>query len=196
MKEKIIVYGGRKYYSNPKGYFYDNRNKALHRQVWEDFHGAEIPEGYAVHHIDGDNRNNSADNLECILRSKHQSDHMKERWEKYPEKNKKNLDLAREKAKEWHGSKEGLAWHKENGKKSYKNRKKDKLVCIYCGKKYEAFGGMYCSNSCFQRKKYADKSYHEERKCLFCGKTFKTRRGEDTKCCSGKCGAKLRWSRS
>jgi len=36
-----------------------------HRYAWEQHFGA-IPEGYVVHHIDGDKANNSIDNLRCV----------------------------------------------------------------------------------------------------------------------------------
>lgn len=39
--------------------------------------GIEIPEGYEVHHKDEDFTNNSLDNLEVKLKSKHNSEHSK-----------------------------------------------------------------------------------------------------------------------
>ena len=55
-----------------------------HRLVWEAVNG-EVPEGYDIHHIDGDTYNNDCDNLECLSHSDHSSltryecanDHMK-----------------------------------------------------------------------------------------------------------------------
>lgn len=41
-----------------------------HRIVWEGVNGP-IPEGYDIHHIDGDTYNNDIDNLECMLHAEH-----------------------------------------------------------------------------------------------------------------------------
>jgi hypothetical protein len=41
-----------------------------HRMVWEAVNGP-IPDGYDVHHIDGDTYNNDVDNLECLSHSDH-----------------------------------------------------------------------------------------------------------------------------
>lgn len=43
-----------------------------HRLVWEGVNGP-IPEGYDIHHIDGDTYNNDIDNLECLSHSDHAS---------------------------------------------------------------------------------------------------------------------------
>lgn len=41
-----------------------------HRLVYESYYGA-IPDGYDIHHIDGDTYNNNIDNLECLSHSDH-----------------------------------------------------------------------------------------------------------------------------
>lgn len=41
-----------------------------HRLIWESYYGP-IPEGYDVHHIDGDTYNNDIDNLECLSHEDH-----------------------------------------------------------------------------------------------------------------------------
>lgn len=41
-----------------------------HRLVYESYYG-KIPDGYDVHHIDGDTYNNDIDNLECLSHSDH-----------------------------------------------------------------------------------------------------------------------------
>lgn len=46
-----------------------------HRKVIEDFLGEKIPEGYVVHHKDGDKRNNSLSNLEVMTRTEHSRMH-------------------------------------------------------------------------------------------------------------------------
>lgn len=60
-------------------------------------------------------------------------------------------DECRAKAAEWHASPEGLAWHKENGKATWLNRKQYTLICNSCGKEYLAFfqnKSKFCSGNC------------------------------------------------
>ena len=54
----------------PKGY----KHKGLHRIIWVIVNG-DIPEGYDVHHIDGNKLNNSIYNLELVEHKKHMSEH-------------------------------------------------------------------------------------------------------------------------
>lgn len=53
-----------------------NCNKYLHRVIFEDFYGW-IPEGYHVHHKDGNPLNNCIMNLQLVHWRKHLSDHAK-----------------------------------------------------------------------------------------------------------------------
>ena len=48
----------------------NRRVKYVHRAVHDAFYGI-CPEGYDVHHLDGDNTNNHANNLTCMLRDEH-----------------------------------------------------------------------------------------------------------------------------
>ena len=51
-----------------------NHNKLLHRLFFEKFHGS-IPEGYIIHHKDGDKCNNCILNLELMSVRYHQNIH-------------------------------------------------------------------------------------------------------------------------
>ena len=48
-----------------------------HRWVWEMSHGL-IPDGYDVHHKDGDRHNNDLDNLELLTKAEHIEHHRQE----------------------------------------------------------------------------------------------------------------------
>lgn len=47
----------------------------VHRLIWMVANQAEIPEGYDIHHIDGDKHNNSIYNLELIEHKEHIGSH-------------------------------------------------------------------------------------------------------------------------
>ena len=55
---------------------------SVHRKVWIEHHG-EIPNGFIVHHKDGDKQNNEIINLELISRKEHRL--------KHPLKNQKKI---------------------------------------------------------------------------------------------------------
>lgn len=46
-----------------------NQNKLLHRLIWEDFYNCEVPEGYIIHHKNGDKLDNCILNLQ-VMRDK------------------------------------------------------------------------------------------------------------------------------
>lgn len=69
----FVVYRGRKFTIANTGYYRstDRREEMLlHRFVWKSEVG-EIPDGYDVHHIDGDKKNNDLSNLECLPKAEH-----------------------------------------------------------------------------------------------------------------------------
>lgn len=53
------------------------KQRHLHQYIWMTVNG-DIPEGYQIHHIDGDKSNNSIYNLTLIEQSKHIAIHNKE----------------------------------------------------------------------------------------------------------------------
>jgi len=52
-----------------------NKGKLLHRLIWEDFYGKPIPNGYSIHHKDGNPLCNEIWNLQCCEHSKHMRFH-------------------------------------------------------------------------------------------------------------------------
>ena len=55
----------------PKGY----KHKGVHQYIWMVANGCDIPEGYEIHHIDGNRQNNCISNLDLVESVKHQSEH-------------------------------------------------------------------------------------------------------------------------
>ena len=69
----VYIYKGRKFTINTNGYYRCTDRKGthlLHRYVWESERG-KIPQGYDIHHLDGDKTNNIVDNLECLPKAEH-----------------------------------------------------------------------------------------------------------------------------
>lgn len=74
---EYVAYGNNKYYMNRR----DQYKPSLHRQVYIDNFGP-IPEGYHVHHIDGDTDNNSIANLVAMPHGEHSKETFAQRWAK------------------------------------------------------------------------------------------------------------------
>ena len=78
-KPKRIDFGGDKFYWNRWTGYYQSpyTNKKLHRVAWELASGP-IPDGFDIHHIDHDKRNNDLSNLEIISHGEHSAMHNRE----------------------------------------------------------------------------------------------------------------------
>lgn len=57
--------------SSKEGY----HNKKLHRLIYEDFYGVELPSEISIHHKDGDKLNNCILNLEAMMKGAHHKHH-------------------------------------------------------------------------------------------------------------------------
>lgn len=77
-KCKVAVFNNKKYYLKPKSNYYciyrPGQTASLHRDVWE-FHNGKIPNGFHVHHIDGNSHNNDISNLEILSTNDHSKVH-------------------------------------------------------------------------------------------------------------------------
>ncbi len=136
----------------------------LHRYIYEKYHGP-IPEGYDVHHKDGNPYNNSCDNLELLQRHDHRCFHSANLSEERRSAMRNNLNSkARPKAMLWHKSNEGKEWHRRHGHEVAvkTNSVRITLVCLQCGNQYttpksRSKISKYCSNNC--RQAYGRKHY-------------------------------------
>lgn len=127
-------------------------------------HNGPIPDGHHIHHRDHNPLNNDIRNLICLSASQHASEH--------PERGKSESQLAhlgriRHLTKAWHASPEGLAWHAENGRNAWANRKPLGLTCQCCGGQFESLihEAKFCSKSCGNKQWMRDHpGYNAEKK--------------------------------
>lgn len=133
------------------GAYFQKKGVRLHRVVWE-YHNGAIPNGYDVHHKDGNKVNNDISNLEMLLRENHHRHHMSE--PKRVEQSRNDISKAIEAASKWHGSEEGKEWHSKQGIENYKKRELITYRCTYCGKEfqtkhiYSEHSNHFCHNNC------------------------------------------------
>lgn len=177
------------------GYYLSSRpisgkRKRLHVYVWECKNGP-VPNGYSVHHVDEDKRNNEVENLRLMSNSTHCKYHTKKYFENHSEEIRGRLDYARPLSAEWHKSANGRKWHRMHyeNKKSVLHQERE-MTCINCGAKYVAiYNGhnKFCSCKC--KTAYRKKSGVDNilRKCEYCGREFKVNKYAKRKYCSSEC---------
>ena len=72
ISDTIQEFNGERFYLCGK--YFQHNGKRLHRAVWE-YHNGEIPEGYHIHHIDGNRFNNDITNLSLMPGLDHMKEH-------------------------------------------------------------------------------------------------------------------------
>jgi len=197
--KKEVEYNSKKYIlvSNNKYYILKTNSNAeriwwkmLHRQIRED-NFWKIPKWFHIHHKDHNTFNNDISNLEIIDSKSHQRIHMEKYFsnEENKEKNRIHLEKSREKASEWHKSKDWIEWHKKHYQNSLWKAIQNKHICDYCwiifynNRKDTA---KYCSKKC------TFEAYKIDVNCKNCWKVFKTSKYQPKKNCSRKCSAQSR----
>ena len=53
----------------------EHKEKYIHQLVWEYYNDRPIPEGYVIHHIDGNPKNNIIENLQLMTKPEHDKYH-------------------------------------------------------------------------------------------------------------------------
>lgn len=183
---KYQEYNGVKFCRDEKTGYYLNSTLRIrmHRYVWECEVG-EIPEGYEIHHIDKDKSNNKLENLALMKREAHNALHAADEEKK--KKLRENANRARKYASEWHGSPEGIEWHKKQAKHIQEVVKAKEFVCQRCGKSFLAkpMGKhKYCSNACRAAARRDSGVDNIEFVCQKCGKVFIANKYAKRKYCS------------
>ena len=84
----------------------NGKSVKLHDLIWEQAHGEKIPEGYHVHHIDGNGNNNDPSNLVLMSRSEHMKLHAALRKQGTDVVNPEDPDVirTRERCKRWNAA--------------------------------------------------------------------------------------------
>ena len=170
------------------GYYFQKKGVRLHRVVWETANG-KVPEGFAVHHIDGDRANNALANLALMDKRKHGHHHMQDPDRK--EMSQRAIRAAIAKAPEWHTSEEGKAWHSLHAAESWKKRTEAEYTCTHCGKtfrtinRYPDGGNTFCGQNC--RAAHRRKSGVDDilKPCERCGTEFMTNKYQPRRICDG-----------
>lgn len=172
-----------------------------HRLVYNDVFG-EVMDTWTnnVHHVDEDKLNNNPDNLKMVTRSQHASIHRNGKTisekalislrntmqklrlnEEYAKRIKLHCAAIRPLTIEWHGSKEGLEWHRKHGIECWNKQKENRIfkICQWCGFVYGTYKSRekwskFCSIKCKTadlRKRYKElnKVNHKVEKVEECG---------------------------
>lgn len=166
------------------GHYFQRKGVRLHRMVWQHYNGA-IPEGFHIHHIDGDRSNNQIENLELVTAKQHIGERHKHKRPVPKE--------AHDAAAKWHGSPEGHEWHKQQYQKiKDKILRRVPLVCTQCGQNFESTpGSKFCSNNCKAAWRRMSGVDDVTRPCSVCGRPFTRNKYYKIKTCSARCGAQL-----
>lgn len=172
---------GRAYYAASGWAIAKHGRSSLHRDVYRDHHGT-IPDGWHVHHIDGDTENNDPANLEAISPSDHARHHYAERAERMAERRA-----------EWMATPEGREVRRRAAAKMRANTPARETTCAHCGAAITTRAGkgrLYCNDDC----EYQARRQKNLRPCPICGSAFggQVNGKRAARTCSYACGWELR----
>jgi endogenous inhibitor of DNA gyrase (YacG/DUF329 family) len=187
-----IKFQGRVYYrSGEKSYYISQEGSVktkltkryLHRDIWESKRGP-IPDGYEVHHKDGNRSNNRLKNLQPVTPTEHKRIHSN--TEEHRAHLRRIQPLGNAASHAWRRSPEGrLASAIRSA-----NQPRVTKCCPHCLQLYEGVKKQrFCSQACgvMWRAKQKTKIARAVLKtCPHCGRLFNGRRS-DSKYCSPKC---------
>lgn len=190
----FVVLDGIRFYPTNQGYWVGSvapkKIRRMHIYVWEKANGP-VPSGCLIHHIDGNKSNNALENLQLVTRKKHGELHAPENREMF---RKIMAECAQPAATAWHKSDAGREWHKDQYKKTLRDKWDDTITksCEVCGKPFQcsslvAYKSRFCSNNCraqFRRDSGVDNITVS---CLICGKQYETNKYARQKFCSPEC---------
>jgi len=165
--------------------------RRLHEEMYLHHHGP-IPDGWHVHHVDGDPLNNAPGNLQALSPRDHIATHY---TDERRDAAREHAERIRPAAVAWHGSAEGLAWHAEHGRAVWVDRESVERVCEQCGGRYETRAAQdvrFCSNACKSAWRRASGLDDTQRPCAQCGDDFTVNRYSKQRYCGRVCGGLAR----
>ena len=168
------------------GFYFQNKGKRLHRTILEHYNG-EIPDGYHVHHKDGNRSNNDIANLGLMQSNEHL--HLHSSTPESVARARKVIEIARIYAAKWRRTDEARRLQSIWSREGWKKVQPKQYKCEQCGTPFESRGGhpKYCSNKCksaFRRQHGID---NEIRICVICGAGFEVNKYDKSECCSRAC---------
>lgn len=196
ISETIQKFDGVSYYRC--GPYFQRKGKRLHRIVWE-FHNGPIPDGFDVHHSDGDKTNNDIANLQLLSECEHGHLHMSTPDRKA--QSRESIGRAREAAREWHGTSAGKVFHSQHAKDYWDHAELRTYTCTYCGKEFQTRNvyadghNRFCCNSHKTAWRIKCGTDNEDRTCPVCGETFSVNRYAKKKYCGPECARIGRWGK-
>lgn len=184
----------RVYYNAPRG----SGRDTLHRDIWRHAHPSEsIPDGWHIHHEDEDPFNNHPVNLALLSHDEHMQVHA---GAPCSDEQRSHLEDIRPLAAAWHSSTEGVAWHREHGRRTWDGREYRKCACNECGKVFRtrhSVEARHCSRACLARMHRREGRDKRTASCLVCGSEFaQNKYTSRPETCGRMCGSKLARDRS
>ena len=159
-------FGKRFYLDRKTGYWISTTCPKVRAHVWVwRNHKGTIPKGHHVHHKNGDKSDNDINNLELMTQHAHLSLHMTP--EKKIQASERMHKLVRPKADIWHGSEEGILWHKEHARKmNFGFWDLPEIKCLICKKlfKPKVHHQKFCHNNCkakYVRRRKKDQKHQK-----------------------------------
>ena len=131
LDETHAKFNGQIFAKTKKGHFY--RAVSLHEAVWR-FHFGDIPDGYVIHHRNGDKGDNRIENLQLMTAAEHRA------WHNSHDKISYRCDYCGKEIEKFHTSRFGdkhfcdaQCWGRyiHANKIYYEER-----TCVICGKKF------------------------------------------------------------
>lgn len=166
----------------------------MHTYVWEVSNGQFVPPGWVVHHIDGNSTNNAPDNLMAMPKGEHARGHGALLSDERRTQMRQQAESVRDRARAWHQSAEGKAWHSAHGRETWVGRQPIEKECALCGTGFQTLvaHGRFCSDKCRAAARRRSKIDDVVRICPMCSLPFTRDRYVRTLYCSRKCASQAR----
>lgn len=189
-KHPVQEFNGVRYYLKPEGYFKAHHRvggEYLHRAVWKHAHGP-IPDGFDVHHKDGNKADCGLDNLELQSKLEHGRMHGLERDKA---ELRALLEAARPLAAAANRALAGSEAAADRSRRGMLSRPMERLTCVQCRRPYEVRAGSvrrgFCGQACQQAARRASGVDNEGRVCEQCLVRFIVNKHSAKRFCGRRC---------